>query len=73
MALARLSEQLQFASSVNKSAAMLSHVLFGGFAALISSVSAQQNSSMVLVVNQKSFNVLRPVPPPSVNNLTTVG
>ncbi|OQU95110.1 SMP-30/Gluconolaconase/LRE-like domain-containing protein [Cladophialophora immunda] len=39
---------------------------------LITSSSAQSNSSQILVVDQKSFNVLKPVPPPSESNLTTV-
>ncbi|EXJ67013.1 gluconolactonase [Cladophialophora psammophila CBS 110553] len=51
---------------------MLLQVLFGGFAALITSTSAQSNSSQILVVDQKSFNVLKPVPPPSQSNLTTI-
>ncbi|KIW89060.1 uncharacterized protein Z519_10545 [Cladophialophora bantiana CBS 173.52] len=51
---------------------MLLQVLFGGLAALIASTSAQSNSSQILVVDQKSFNVLKPVPPPSQSNLTTI-
>ncbi|KIW28508.1 uncharacterized protein PV07_08167 [Cladophialophora immunda] len=51
---------------------MLSGVFLVGLAALITSSSAQSNSSQILVVDQKSFNVLKPVPPPSESNLTTV-
>ncbi|KIW69747.1 hypothetical protein PV04_05605 [Phialophora macrospora] len=47
-------------------------VLFSGFASVMTLASAQSNSSQVLVVDQKSFNVLRPVPPPSQANLTTI-
>ncbi|OAL38847.1 hypothetical protein AYO20_02053 [Fonsecaea nubica] len=51
---------------------MLLKILFAGLAALVPSISAQANSSQILVVDQKSFNVLKPVPPPSQSNLTTI-
>ncbi|KIY02630.1 uncharacterized protein Z520_01095 [Fonsecaea multimorphosa CBS 102226] len=51
---------------------MLPQVLFAGVAALVASTSAQSNSSQILVVDQKSFNVLTPVPPTSQSNLTTI-
>ncbi|KAJ9611107.1 hypothetical protein H2200_004290 [Cladophialophora chaetospira] len=53
-------------------ATMIVPTLFGSLAALASCVAAQSNSSQVLVVDQKSFNVLTPVPPPSQANLTTI-
>ncbi|ETI29571.1 hypothetical protein G647_02024 [Cladophialophora carrionii CBS 160.54] len=46
--------------------------LFSGLASLITLATAQSDSSQVLVVDQRSFNVLRPVPPPSQSNLTTI-
>ena len=45
--------------------------LLGGLAGIISGVYAQSNASQILVVDQKSFNVLNPVLPPSQENLTT--
>lgn len=54
------------------SSTMLVPILFGSLAALATCVVAQSNASQVLVVDQKSFNVLTPVPPPSQANLTTV-
>ncbi|OAP58995.1 gluconolactonase [Fonsecaea erecta] len=51
---------------------MLPRALLVGLTALIASTSAQSNSSQILVIDQKSFNVLTPVPPPSQSNLTTI-
>ncbi|EXJ59593.1 gluconolactonase [Cladophialophora yegresii CBS 114405] len=47
-------------------------LLFSSLASLVIFATAQSTSNQVLVVDQRSFNVLRPVPPPSRSNLTTI-
>lgn len=62
----------QLTDTANNLTNMLLPAIFGGFAALTASVSAQSNSSQILTIDQTSFNVLKPAPPPSQSNLTTV-